>query len=270
MFDDFASYFEDKLMDDLEYVAPREVARTVAERIGDPAAAAAANDNTDNTRGGRPYASAIDAGCGTGLIGPRLRRLVTGPMVGIDLSPKMVERAAELVADDHGGGVGGGGASRPKLSNKHDMRRVDEPARTAQNLPRLYDGLFVGDLLEMVDGSEPMPGYGHTVTEFPAEPVELIVCADVLCYFGSMGEVLRAFSDRLAPGGDLVFTTETMASGEYSWVQLVSDRYAHSPEYVRAMAEAAGLVTVSQISFSPRLELGEKVLGTLHTFTKPE
>lgn len=83
-----------------------------------------------------------------------------------------------------------------------------------------------------------------------------------------MKQLLQEFSDRLAVGGDLVFTTETMAQGDYSWVQLVSYRYAHNPEYVHKMALEAGLTMVSQVAFSPRLELGKKVLGTLHTFTK--
>ena len=256
MFDDFASYFEDKLIDDLDYVAPREVARVVAERIGNATTAA------DSHRKGRPYSSAIDAGCGTGLIGPYLRPLVSGPMVGVDLSPGMVQRAAELVADNPDG--------KPKMADKHNMRRVDELARKAQNLPRLYDGLFVGDLMDL-GNAKAQEGYGHVLTEkFPAEPVELIVCADVLCYFGSMNEILRAFADRLAPGGDLVFTTETMASGDYNWVQLVSDRYAHDADYVHEMAVEAGLTRISQTAFVPRLELGENVLGTLHAFTKDD
>ena len=44
------------------------------------------------------YASALDAGCGTGLAGPYLRPLVSGPLIGVDLSPKMLERAARLRA----------------------------------------------------------------------------------------------------------------------------------------------------------------------------
>ena len=45
---------------------------------------------------GKPYAHCLDAGCGTGLAGPVLRPLVTGALVGVDLSPEMVR----------GGGVG--------------------------------------------------------------------------------------------------------------------------------------------------------------------
>lgn len=256
MFDEFSSYFEERLVDDLEYTAPRDVAEAATKRV------------QDEGRQGRLYSSAIDAGCGTGLIGPYLREIVDGPMVGVDLSPKMAELAAELVVDD---------GPTPMVKNR--MRRCDEMARTAQGINRLYDGVFTGDLLNL-DGAKILEGYGHDMGKFPKKPwgkmspyfpkkpVELIVCADVLCYFGDMREVLQVFSDRLVEGGDLIFSTETMAQGDYNWVQLVSERYAHSPEYVHRMAVKAGLSRVSQLPFTPRMEAGEKVYGTLHTYTK--
>ncbi len=247
LFDDFAASFEENLIDDLGYTAPRDVAAAATKRI---------EDEENSGRQGRLYSSAIDAGCGTGLIGPYLRKIVNGPIVGVDLSPKMVELAAELVVDDS-----------PTPMTKNKMRRCDETARTAQGLKRLYDGLFTGDLMDL-DNAKNVDGYGHDIQTFPREAVDLIVSADVLCYFGDLEDVLQEFSDRLAVGGDLIFTTETMAQGDYSWVQLVSKRYAHSPEYVHKMATEAGLTKVSQLAFSPRSELGEKVLGTLHTFTK--
>lgn len=247
LFDEFAASFEENLIDDLKYTAPRDVAEAAAKRI---------QDDENKRRNGRLYSSAIDAGCGTGLIGPYLRKIVDGPIVGVDLSPKMAELAAELVVDDG-----------PTPMAKNQMRRSDETARKAQGIKRLYDGIFTGDLLDL-GNAKPLDGYGHDIRIFPKQPVDLIVCADVLCYFGDLKDVIQEFSDRLCLGGDLVFTTETMSQGDYNWVQLVSSRYAHSPEYVHKMALEAGLSKVSQVAFSPRYELGEKVLGTLHTFTK--
>lgn len=247
LFDKFAASFEENLIDDLKYTAPRDVAEAAAKRV---------KDEENVKRNGRLYSSAIDAGCGTGLIGPYLRSIVDGPIVGVDLSPKMAELAAELVVDDG-----------PTPMAKNQMRRCDETARKAQGIKRLYDGIFTGDLLDL-GNAKCLDGYGHDIRRFPEQPVELIVCADVLCYFGDLKEVIQEFSERLDSGGDLVFTTETMSRGDYNWVQLVSSRYAHSPEYVEKMALEAGLSKVSQVAFSPRYELGEKVLGTLHTFTK--
>ena len=38
---------------------------------------------------------------------------------------------------------------------------------------------------------------------------ELVVSADVLCYFGDLKGVLSALAAKTAPGGDLIFTVET-------------------------------------------------------------
>mmetsp|Transcript_52610 Transcript_52610/g.111735 ORF Transcript_52610/g.111735 Transcript_52610/m.111735 type:complete len:312 (+) Transcript_52610:152-1087(+) len=245
-FDSYASTFESHLVDNLKYCAPREVARAASERIA-------------NDRDGEPYASALDAGCGTGLAGPPLRRLVSGPLVGADLSPKMAELAAELVVDD---------GPDPIVPDR--MRRCSETARLAlaSDAPdRLYDGVFTADLLDLSHANF-LEGYGHEVREMPSEPFDLIVAADVLCYFGAMDEVLEVFSERLAAGGDVIFTTETMNGGDYNWVETSSGRFAQNPEYVERMALQAGLAKVYQSAFTPRMESGEKVLGTLHIFTK--
>mmetsp|Transcript_34024 Transcript_34024/g.57764 ORF Transcript_34024/g.57764 Transcript_34024/m.57764 type:complete len:309 (-) Transcript_34024:374-1300(-) len=245
-FDSYASTFETHLVDNLKYCAPRNVANAASERIA-------------SNRGGDPYASALDAGCGTGLAGPPLRPLVSGPLLGVDLSPKMAELAAELVVDD---------GEVPVVENR--LRRVSETARQAlaSDAPRrLYDGVFTADLLHLSDAKF-LDGFGHEVDEIPSDNVDLIIAADVLCYFGALDEVLRVFSDRLAVGGDLIFTTETMSRGDYNWVETSSGRFAQNPEYVARMASEAGLSTVSQVAFTPRMESGEKVLGTLHTFTK--
>mmetsp|Transcript_41056 Transcript_41056/g.86124 ORF Transcript_41056/g.86124 Transcript_41056/m.86124 type:complete len:322 (+) Transcript_41056:34-999(+) len=246
-FDSYASTFEEHLVKDLKYCAPLDVAKSASERIA-------------TTRNGKPYASALDAGCGTGLAGPHLRPLVSGSLVGVDLSPKMVELAAELVVDD---------GEVPVVKDR--MRRCAETARLAlasEAPDRLYEGLFTADLLRL-ENAKLMEGYGLELEEIPMEPFDLIVSADVLVYFGAMDEILRVFSDRLAAGGDLIFTTETMNAGDYNWVETVSGRFAQSPEYVERMAADAGLAKVSQTAFTPRMESGEKVLGTLHIFTKP-
>lgn len=244
-FDDYAATFESHLVGSLKYCAPYDVAKAASARVA-------------NHRGGARYASALDAGCGTGLAGPPLRRLVAGPLVGVDLSPKMAELAAELVVD---------AGPAPMVENR--MRRSDEAARTAlgaKALDRLYDGVFTADLLHLSDATF-LDGFGHEVQTIPSG-FDLIVSADVLCYFGAMDAVLASFSERLLAGGDVIFTTETMSGGDYNWVELSSGRFAQSPEYVARCAADAGLAKVSQVAFTPRMESGEEVLGTLHTFTK--
>lgn len=77
LFDAFADSFDDKLVGWLDYRAPQHVAAALRAAMGDAAAASA--------RG-------IDLGCGTGLLAPEVRGLVKR-LDGIDLSPRMVEKA---------------------------------------------------------------------------------------------------------------------------------------------------------------------------------
>ena len=94
LFDDFSDTFEEKLHA-LQYKVPQlpdphpnpnpnsspspnpnQVPQLIGERVGSLASAR-----------GAPYATALDAGCGTGLAGPLLRPHVRGALVGVDLEP---------------------------------------------------------------------------------------------------------------------------------------------------------------------------------------
>jgi predicted TPR repeat methyltransferase len=75
-FDSFAENFDATLANWLEYRAPQHVADTVRAALGE----------------GRTTATTIDLGCGTGLAAPLLRPL-TKRLEGVDLSPRMLDRA---------------------------------------------------------------------------------------------------------------------------------------------------------------------------------
>jgi predicted TPR repeat methyltransferase len=81
-FDRFAASF-DAVLEGLDYRAPAIVAELVAERLGAP----------------RGNLDVLDAGCGTGLAGPRLRPFAR-TLTGIDLSPRMLAAAAARKAYD--------------------------------------------------------------------------------------------------------------------------------------------------------------------------
>jgi predicted TPR repeat methyltransferase len=76
-FDAFASRFDAKLVEVLGYDLPGKICAAVRQL----------------TPAGHRY-EALDAGCGTGLCGPLLRPLCR-QLVGVDLSPKMLERAGQ-------------------------------------------------------------------------------------------------------------------------------------------------------------------------------
>jgi predicted TPR repeat methyltransferase len=71
----FAEYYEDNMCGDLEYRGPEHLAEALDAELGD------AHD-----------LEVVDLGCGTGLAGPCLRRRA-GRLVGVDLSPEMIEKA---------------------------------------------------------------------------------------------------------------------------------------------------------------------------------
>lgn len=134
LFDAFADSFDEKLVGWLDYRAPQHVAAAVRAALGE----------------GTSAARAIDLGCGTGLLAPELRGLVKH-LDGVDLSPKMVEKArarrlydalvvGEIVAElrKHPAGYDLVAAA-DVLSYFGDLRALFEAVRAA--LPE--GGLFV-------------------------------------------------------------------------------------------------------------------------------
>ena len=225
LFDGFADTFEGVLVEQLEYCAPAKVAE------------AAINATAHR---GKKYASALDAGCGTGLAGLELRdAAVRGPLDGVDLSAKMAEYAAELCTTDDG-----------------KVERADAATRKATGWETVYRRVETGNLLQLDDC-------------FLDKQYELVVSADVLCYFGDLRDVLGALAAKTAPGGDLIFTVETLSEGDWRWVLQAIERYAHHPDYVRDVATSIGLEPRDAVPFQPRMESGLPVRGTLHVLHKP-
>lgn len=78
LFDAFADSFDEKLTQWLDYKAPAEVAALARHVLGP----------------GRKAGRTIDLGCGTGLLGPEIRG-DTGRLDGVDLSPRMIDKARQ-------------------------------------------------------------------------------------------------------------------------------------------------------------------------------
>ena len=78
LFDGCAAYFDQHLVDDLEYNAPQSLHRAVSLLVDS----------------NRQELDVMDLGCGTGLCGPLFRGMAR-TMVGVDLSPGMLAVAGE-------------------------------------------------------------------------------------------------------------------------------------------------------------------------------
>ena len=217
LFDDFSDTFDSQLAS-LDYQVPRLLGDTVGRLV-------------HAARAGRPFATALDAGCGTGLAGPYLRPLVSGWMAGVDLSPKMLERA----------------------------RGLTTPAGAA-----VYDALLDRDLLQLRRTDVLPPADVAT-------GVELVTAADVLVYFGDLRELMEAFAALTSPSAVLVFSCERATSEEApdGWRLRASGRFAHTKAYVLdEAARAGGFSLVSYEEIVPRTEYGKPVQGHLFALAR--
>lgn len=194
LFDGYASRFEASLFA-LGYRVPGMMLRMI-ERARPEVAAGRAK-----------LGPVLDLGCGTGLMGATLHDLLGDALVGVDMSPRMIEEA------------------RAKgVYTRLDCRDLEAALREEQGL---YD---------------------------------VILLADVLCYFGELDGVLPALRARLAPAGLLLLSVEAAAS-EARWVLARNGRYAHGEAYLRQALRAAGLVPREFRSEPIRWEGEEAVLG---------
>ena len=135
-----------------------------------------------------------------------------GELVGVDLSEKMLERAATLRAPGPAGGEPTPPSARPKLAGRTGapgLLRLTfaflcrAGAAGGDEVP-VYSRLLSADLLTL-RRDEVLPDGGRgaaaaAVSDGAVGAVELITAADVLVYFGQLTELLQAFAS-LMPAG---------------------------------------------------------------------
>lgn len=101
-----------------------------------------------------------------------------------------------------------------------------------------------------------------------AEPVDLVIAADVFIYVGALDTVFAAVRQRLKPGGCFAFSVE-LASGESGLQLRTSLRYAHTPGYVEQLAQAQGF-RVRKTWQAPLREDQLKPVMGLYVLLEPE
>jgi len=99
--------------------------------------------------------------------------------------------------------------------------------------------------------------------------LDVLLCADTLCYFGDLADALLAAHGALKPGGCFIFTLEKLEdSGRDSLLNL-HGRYSHSESYVRRLALDSGFAVNSMVTADLRLEFGKPVPGLVVSLLKP-
>nr|WP_314069837.1 tetratricopeptide repeat protein [uncultured Roseococcus sp.] len=194
VFDGFAGRFEESLFS-LGYRIPGVMLRVLE----------AHHEQSD--RGSAKLGDVLDLGCGTGLMGAALHDLLGGRLVGIDLSPRMLEVA---------GGKG------------------------------IYTELRCEDVVAAL--------------RWDRTTYQIILMADLLCYFGALEEVFAAARSCLSPDGILLFSIEAAEPGA-RWSLTRSGRYQQSEDYMRSALMQSGMVLLECREEILRFESGEPVRG---------
>lgn len=114
---------------------------------------------------------------------------------------------------------------------------------------KLYHDLIQDDLLAML---------GKTTAQW-----QLILAADVFCYFGALDTVLPLAAARLAPGGAMMFTVEELEDAAQPWQLGRQGRFSHGYAYIAALTAQTGLSVRTLRRETLRYEGGAPVPGLL-------
>ncbi|MFS2013093.1 methyltransferase [Azospirillum sp. CT11-132] len=99
---------------------------------------------------------------------------------------------------------------------------------------------------------------------------DLVIAADVFCYFGVLDEAFAAARAALRPGGRLAFTVEELEPADGRPHRVATHgRYAHAEAYIRAAVAGAGLAILRCDHDRLRYESGEPVMGLVVLAERP-
>jgi len=100
---------------------------------------------------------------------------------------------------------------------------------------------------------------------------DLVMAADVFCYFGLLDDALAAACAALRPGGRLAFTVEELDAADGRPHRVATHgRYAHAEAYIRTAVAGAGLILRRCDHDRLRFESGEPVTGLVVLAERPE
>ena len=107
---------------------------------------------------------------------------------------------------------------------------------------------------------------------YPDGSFDMIICADVLVYFGALKTVFDNFQSKLNPGGWLVFTVETEQDDDQKpgFKLHSAGRYKHTDAYVCQSLADSGFPKPKLLEHGRlRNELARPLMGTIVAVQKP-
>jgi predicted TPR repeat methyltransferase len=116
----------------------------------------------------------------------------------------------------------------------------------------IYDHLIHGELVEALRGAR--------------GAFDLILAADVFIYVGDLAPVFPAVAAALRAGGRFAFVVEADDGTDY--VLRPTRRYAHPPQYVRALARSCGLAERSSRRAFLRLQEDQPIEGDTYVLQR--
>ncbi|CAE7917861.1 unnamed protein product, partial [Symbiodinium sp. KB8] len=220
LFDGYAERFDEHLVGALEYRTPELLAEELAHLKETLLA---------ESPGSQPFTRCADLGCGTGLMGPPLRRLGVQHLEGVDLSAKMLE--------------------------------------VAKDKDRGYSKLVCGDLVDIFEEGDQATKFDLVVAADVFVYVgdlrpALSAASRSLTAHGAV-----AFSTEAPPRAGSANEKESkVPEGGYKLAE--TGRYMHTASYVRSTAEACGLRLCKRANVVLRKNGGKPVHGHLHLLRK--
>lgn len=149
-----------------------------------------------------------------------------GPEVLAEALGRVLGPASGLAVLDCGCGTGLMGEALKPMAARLDGFDLS-PSMVAKTRERgLYDHVDEGELVEVL-AARP-------------KTYDVVIAADVLVYVGDLEPVMRAARGALREGGAFAFSTEKLDEAGGTFDLGPKCRYRHTPDYVRATAEAAG------------------------------
>jgi predicted TPR repeat methyltransferase len=216
----------------------------------------------------------LDLGCGTGLVALAIADLPVGPLIGVDIAPRMLAQAkakglyAELREADVMTVLG----QKEPLPPAGEVETRSGEGEGDRVAPKQASAACQPDhphpALRADPGSSPGQALSPRAGEVSGYP--LILAADVFCYFGALKDVFAAAHTSLTPGGWLVCSVEELLPdsdgvipGNGDWALGRQGRYAHSLAYIRDTAAEAGLQVLRLDRETLRYEANAPVTGLL-------